>query len=154
MMDRPKENSLRFSNEIDKPFTIYWVALCFIGYLFGPLISEFGRYPYTLIAAFAIATFGLVVIFYREYYHRPILIEVGREGFILKYRFKSDSTRGWSDIEWLRVVPENPKTSKKKYDSSMYLKLRKELPFPLTWEAAKAIENNYIKKMGSKPPWD
>jgi uncharacterized membrane protein YphA (DoxX/SURF4 family) len=140
--------------DFQNPPDISFVLLFSLIGTFFILLGLFGS-PGQFVLMVILASFIFLMIFHREYYHRPKSIAVGKEGFTFHYRFGSKRYIEFDDIQWLKVVPENPNTSKKKYDKNMGLKLKGGLlPFPLTWEAAKAIENNYIKKMGSKPPWD
>ena len=143
------ENLMDFQNPSDLSFVLLFLIIGFFAIVLG-LFGSLGQLILMLILASAI----FLMVFYREYYHRPKSISVGKDGFTLQYRFRSERKVEWNDIQWLRVVPEDPRTSKKNYDKNMGLKLRGELPFPLTWEAARNIERRYIDQKGSKPPWN
>jgi hypothetical protein len=109
-----------------------------------------------LIACLPLPAIPILAVWCREYYRRPVSLEINEGGFLLRFRFKSERFVRWGEITGIYRERGNPSTPRGRRMRSGGLHLKgSSISYPLTYEVASSVWSAYVEQTGTAPPiWD
>jgi len=153
--------SVNPTEEYDNPPNLINVRLALIGaismLLFGIAVVALTDWApelklwYMMVVSIGAALL-LALIWMREYYRRPDLVEVNPEGVYLFFQQHEPRFVPWNEIEVIQAEPGDPDTLRGRWQRSGMLKMNGlGHYYTLDYDIAMALEEEHLRKMRDAP---
>ncbi|MHA1806795.1 MAG: hypothetical protein ACTSX2_04415 [Candidatus Thorarchaeota archaeon] len=140
-----------YSNPSDSRFVLTVIAIAFIfGYGLGIIgfLLKSGSYL-VLGVMWAIGTVLILSVWFREYYRRPISIQIDDDEIILHFRYREQKNVKWGEIGGVIADSSHHGSF---YQRGGGLLVDGKNPYMITREIAESIIEGYRKEFGKHPP--
>jgi hypothetical protein len=133
----------RYANPPEKMIMVYGMTFFLISIIFAVIIGLSNGKILEMLSAGIILGFLLFFISWlREYYRKPIFVEIQKDGLVFINRYRNPSFIQYDQIVAIGVF-ENWGTGG--------IILRRGSAYPITYEIARSVRDAYFDKTGTAP---